>query len=209
MLKNHSNIVIKIIIIVGMLVATISLYLLLSIETPSKPLAGEGGTGDANIEIGGDFELINQDGNVFNSNSLKGRLSLIYFGFTYCPDICPTSLQKIMEVIDALEKYKIDIKFVFITIDPHRDTCNILKNYLQNFNEKFIGLTGSDDQIKKVANQFKVYYAKVGDDENYMIDHSSFIYLMDRQGKYIKHFYLNSSSQEIVDFVRVEEQNKK
>ena len=74
---------------------------------------------------------------------------------------------------------------------------------MRNFNENFIGLTGSDDQTKKVANQFKVYNAKVRDDENYMIDYSSFIYLMDRQGKYI-FFYLNSSSQEIVDFFRVE-----
>lgn len=202
--KNYSNIVIKIIIMLGLLVAVTSLYLLLSIEIPPKPLAGEGEQHKDDVQIGGDFQLIDQNGKVFTSDQLEGKLSLIYFGFTYCPDICPTSLQKILEVYNTLQKYNINIQFVFITIDPARDTPQVLKQYLGHYNTNFIGLTGSEKQIKEVADKFKVYYAKVdNDDHKYMMDHSSFIYLMNQEGKYIKHFYFNSGPQDIIDYVRL------
>ncbi|WP_341751807.1 MULTISPECIES: SCO family protein [unclassified Candidatus Tisiphia] len=205
----QANIVIKIILVVGLLITIMSLYFWLSFDIPQKPLAGKGGEDNIDVQIGGNFELTDQDGKTFNSDNLKGKLSLIYFGFTYCPDICPTSLQKLTEVINTLDKYKIDVEFVFITVDPQRDTPAVLKEYLKHFNSKFIGLTGNEQQIKEVADKFKVYYAKANDGENYMIDHSSFSYLMDQQGKYIKHFYLNSSAQEIIDFIRVKQQNQK
>ncbi len=201
--KYQVNVIIKSILAVSLLITIMSLYLWLSINTSQKPLAGEGGGHNIDIPIGKKFELTNQDGRIFNSDSLKGKLSLIYFGFTYCPDICPTSLQKLTEVIDTLNKYKINIELVFITIDPNRDTPTVLKEYLKHFNPKFIGLTGNEKQIKEVADKFKVYYAKAGDGEDYMINHSSFIYLMNQQGEYIKHFYLNSAAQEIIDFIRV------
>lgn len=205
--RQQSNNFMKVVIGMGLLIGVISLYLLLSIETPKKPLAGKGDNNEQNIEIGGDFELIDQEGKIFNSKSLNGKLSLIYFGFTYCPDICPTSIQKITEVIKVLEKYKIDITPVFITIDPERDTAAMLKEYLKHFNDKFIGLTGTPQQIKKVADKFKVYYAKVDMGPNhggsYMLDHSSFVYLIDEEGKYIQHFYLNSKQEEIIEYVRV------
>jgi protein SCO1/2 len=203
----RSNVIIKIIIVVGLLIAVTSLYLLLSIKIPEKPLAGQGGGGNADVQIGGDFELIDQDAKIFNSDSLKGKLSLVYFGFTFCPDICPMSMQKLTEVINTLRQYQVDVTFVFVTIDPERDTPEVLKEYLKNFDNKFIGLTGSKEQIQQVADQFKVYYSKAHDQGNYMVDHSSFTYLMDHEGNYLKHFYLDSSSQEIVDFVRVMKQN--
>ncbi|MDR0296836.1 MAG: SCO family protein [Rickettsia sp.] len=208
--KRHANIIIGTIIVVGLLITIMSLYLWLSVDTSQKPLAGRGGGYNDDVQIGGKFELTEQDGKIFNSDSLKGKLSLIYFGFTYCPDICPTSLQKITEVINTLDKYKIAVEFVFITIDPERDTSDVLKEYLKHFNPKFIGLAGSKQQIKEVADKFKVYYAKIDtNSEDYMLDHSSFVYLMDRQGKYVKHFYLNSSAQEIIEFIRIMEQNQK
>ncbi|WP_341764502.1 SCO family protein [Candidatus Tisiphia endosymbiont of Beris chalybata] len=200
----HSNMVIKIVITIGLLITVTSLYLLLSIEVPPKPLTGEGDMHKNEVQIGGDFELIDQNGKVFNSDKLKGKFSLIYFGFTYCPDICPTSLQKIVEVYNTLQKYQINIQFAFITIDPKRDTPLVLKEYLSHFNPQFIGLTGSEQQIKAVADIFKVYYAKVGGEgEDYMLDHSSFLYLMNQEGKYLKHFYLNSTPQEIIEYVRL------
>jgi len=205
--RQHSNNFMKIVIGMGLLIGVVALYLLLSIETPKKPLAGKGYNNEPNIEIGGDFELIDQEGEIFNSKRLNGKLSLIYFGFTYCPDICPASIQKITEVIKVLEKYKIDITPVFITIDPERDTSAMLKEYLKHFNNKFIGLTGTAQQIKEVADKFKVYYAKVDMGPNhagsYMLDHSSFVYLIDEKGKYIQHFYLNSPQEEIIEYVRV------
>ncbi|MDN3030417.1 MAG: SCO family protein [Candidatus Tisiphia sp.] len=208
--KRQANVIIGIIITLGLLITITSFYLWLSFETPQKPLAGRGRGYNDDVQIGGKFELTDQDDKIFNSDNLKGKLSLIYFGFTYCPDICPTSLQKIMEVINTLDKYKIDVEFVFITIDPKRDSSDVIKEYLKHFNSKFIGLTGSEQQIKEVADKFKVYYAKIDtNSEDYMLDHSSFVYLMDRQGKYVKHFYLNSSAQEIIEFIRVMEQQKK
>lgn len=199
--------IIKIIITIGLAVGIISLYLLFSIDTPTKPISGNGNMVKENVQIGGDFILIDQDGKTFNSASLKGKLSLIYFGFTYCPDICPTTLQKLAEVLKTLDKYKIDVTPVFITIDPERDNIRVLKEYLAHFHNKIIGLTGSAAKIKEAADKFKVYYARA-DTQNhrtneYMIDHSSFIYLMDKNGKYMKHFYMNASPQEIIEFIRI------
>lgn len=207
--KGKSNIIIKVVIGTGLLVSVLSLYLLLSVRQPQKPIAGQGEIQNM-AQIGGDFRLTDQEGTEFSSESLKGNFSLIYFGFTYCPDICPTSLHKISEVMSTLDKYKIPVKPVFITIDPKRDTPALLKEYLKHFHPRYIALTGTDEQIKDVTEKFKVFYAKVeGDDNSYMIDHSSFVYLMDEEGRYVKHFYLNTPPQEIVDFIRVHSQKTK
>jgi protein SCO1/2 len=198
---------IKIFLVIGAALITISLYVLLSNPLPQKPIAGEGGGINDNDAIGGDFNLIDQNGKAFSSDQLKGKLSLIYFGFTYCPDVCPTSLQKITEVINTTDKYRIDVTPVFITIDPQRDTSELLKEYLGHFHPKFIGLTGTPEEIKKAADKFKVYYARSSSTDpsnsNYMLDHTSFCYLMDKKGKYMKHFYLNSTAEEIIDYIRV------
>lgn len=198
--------VIKIIIGVSLLIGVGALYLLLSLKTPDKPLAGQVNIYEDNAEIGGDFELIDQNGELFNSDELKGKLSLIYFGFTSCPDICPTSLNKITKAVEILSENKIDIVPVFITIDPSRDTPAVLKEYLKHFHPKFIGLTGDEKQIREVADKFKVYYAKAAsendNEQDYMLDHSSFTYLMDKNGKYFKHFYLDSTPSEIMEFLK-------
>jgi protein SCO1/2 len=180
---------------------------LFTFESVPKPIAGHGDIIRDNVSIGGDFQLTDQNGQIFHSNSLKGRLSIIYFGFTYCPDICPTSLNKLSDVLNILDKYQIDIVPIFISIDPHRDNPQILKEYLQHFHRKLIGLTGTNEQIKAVADKFKVYFARSqSTNQNniqYMIDHTSFIYFMDRNGKYLKHFYLDSKVEEIVEFIRI------
>ncbi|HJD65137.1 MAG TPA: SCO family protein [Rickettsia endosymbiont of Diachasma alloeum] len=198
--------VIKIIIGVSLLIGVGALYLLLSLKTPDKPLAGQVNIYEDNAEIGGDFELIDQNGELFNSDELKDKLSLIYFGFTSCPDICPTSLNKITKAVEILSENKIDIVPVFITIDSSRDTPAVLKEYLKHFHPKFIGLTGNEKQIREVADKFKVYYAKVASEsdnnQDYILDHSSFTYLMDKNGKYLKHFYLDSAPKEIMEFLK-------
>lgn len=198
--------VIKIIIGVSLLIGVGALYLLLSLKTPDKPLAGQVNIYEDNAEIGGDFELIDQNGEIFSSDELKGKLSLIYFGFTSCPDICPTSLNKITKAVEILSENKIDIVPVFITIDSSRDTPAVLKEYLKHFHPKFIGLTGNEKQIREVADKFKVYYAKAASEndnnQDYILDHSSFTYLMDKNGKYLKHFYLDSAPSEIMEFLK-------
>lgn len=206
--KNKKNIsaITKIIIILSIVIAALSTYILIMFELPNKPLAGQGGGINDNVPIGGEFILTDQDGNKFSSDKMKGRLSLVYFGFTYCPDICPTTLNKLSTVIRTLEKYNIDILPIFITIDPARDTTVSLKEYLGHFHPKFIGLTGSETELKHVADLYKVFYARSNatyDSSNYMIDHSSFVYLMDKKGKYMKHFYMSSTAEEIIEYIRV------
>lgn len=202
----------KLIIILSIIIAAISTYILLTVDLADKPIAGRGGLDENSAmaeSIGGDFQLTDYNGDVFSSDQLKGKLSLVYFGFTYCPDICPTSLQKIAKVLEVLDKYNIDVTPVFITVDPERDKIKTLKEYLGHFNNKIIGLTGTPEEIAEVADKFKVYYAKseshdlneAGD--NYMIDHSSFIYLMDKDFRYMKHFYMDNKPEEIIEQIRV------
>lgn len=205
---NHkeSKKVARVIIILSMIIAAISMYIVLTIDLSDKPLAGQGGDPIGEAQIGGDFVLTDQNGNEFNSKMMRGKLSLIYFGFTFCPDICPTSLQKLTQVLSTLDKYQIDVLPIFITVDPARDTSAFLKEYLSHFHEKFIGLTGTEKQIREVADLYKVFYAVAGDGaegDKYMLDHSSFVYLMDKNGKYMKHFYMSSTPEEIIEYIRV------
>lgn len=196
----------KAVIILASFIAAVSLYIILMVDLPNKPIAGRGGIHD-DVPIGGKFTLTDHNGNKFSSQQMNGHLSLVYFGFTYCPDICPTSLNKLSEVITTLDKYQIDIIPIFISVDTERDTPAILKEYLSHFHPKLIGLTGTAEEVKYVAEIYKVFYAKVtpseGNSSNYMIDHSSFVYLMDKNGKYLKHFYMSDSAEEIVNYIRL------
>jgi protein SCO1/2 len=141
--------------------------------------------------IGGPFTLVDQDGRTVISDSLKGKPTLIYFGFTYCPDVCPTSLLLMETAVeqlgpDAAKK----VNLVFITVDPERDTPALLKGYVPNFGPSFIGLTGTPQQVADVARAFRVYYQKVPgkDGGPYLMDHSSIVYLLDRNGRFVTHF---------------------
>lgn len=205
--NNASKKVAKIIIILSIIIAAISMYILIAIELPTKPLAGQGGALEEDVQIGGSFILTDHNGNEFNSDTMNGKLSLVYFGFTFCPDICPTSLQKLTQVLSTLDKYQIDVLPIFITVDPSRDTPELLKEYLGHFHEKFIGLTGSEEQIEEVADLYKIFYSvaegATTEDGKYMLDHSSFVYLMDKRGKYMKHFYMSSTPDEIIEYIRI------
>lgn len=201
-----SKIVTKIVIILSIIIAALSLYILVTIDLTDKPLAGQGGMAD-DVQIGGEFTLTDHNGNEFNSNMMQGKLSLVYFGFTYCPDICPTSLQKLTKVLSTLDKYQIEVLPIFITLDPPRDTPALLKEYLGHFHQNLIGLTGSKKKIKEVADLYKVFYTMAEGastkDDKYMLDHTSFVYLMDKKGKYMKHFYMNSTPEEMIEYIRI------
>lgn len=156
--------------------------------------------GGSRPAIGGPFALVDQDGKPFTSDELKGKPTLIYFGFTYCPDVCPTSLL-LMEA--ALEQLGPDaakkVNVVFITIDPERDTPELLKGYVPNFGPTFIGLTGAPQQIADVARAYRVYYQKVPSKDGgpYLMDHSSIIYLLDRNGRFVTHFTHDAKAEAI------------
>jgi protein SCO1/2 len=139
--------------------------------------------------IGGPFNLITSDNEKFTEKNLIGKFSIIYFGFTHCPDICPDELDKLGIILNDLKKKKnIELQPIFITCDPARDTPDVLKEYLSEFHPDIIGLTGDYDEIKKCCRNYRVYFStprdlKPGDD--YLVDHSIFFYLMDPEGEFI------------------------
>lgn len=151
--------------------------------------------------IGGPFTLTDHTGQARTEKDLQGKLSLIYFGYTYCPDVCPTALQVMSVAVDNLGDKAKGVTPVFITVDPERDTVAHLKKYVSNFHKDMIGLTGTADQIKNAAKVYRVYYRKAEADKNasdeYLMDHSSVVYLMDRDGRYITHFTHQSQSEDI------------
>jgi cytochrome oxidase Cu insertion factor (SCO1/SenC/PrrC family) len=136
--------------------------------------------------IGGPFTLTDQTGRTRSDSEFRGKLMIVYFGYTFCPDVCPTDLMAITQALDALGSSAENIQPIFITIDPERDT-KVLAEYLNAFHKSFIGLTASPEDIRKLANSYKAFYAKVpgvaGGD--YVIDHTGVIYLIGKGGEYL------------------------
>jgi protein SCO1/2 len=155
--------------------------------------------------LGGPFTLVDQNGKPFSSDTLKGKPTLIYFGYAFCPDVCPTSLL-LMET--AIEKLGPDtarkVNLVFITIDPERDTPTLIKGYVENFSPTFIGLTGTEEQIAQAARAYRVYYQKrpSKDGSPYLMDHSSIVYVLDRNGRFVTHFTHEAKAEAIAAAVQ-------
>ena len=143
----------------------------------------------AGDDIGGAFRLINQHGIITTDKDLKGKPVLLYFGFTSCLHICPTDLSKMAWLAKKLEQEKkIEITPVFITLDPERDTMNKLANYITQFHPRFVGLTGPMKSIVKAADKYHVYFKKIPIENSYVIDHSTFMFLLGENGEYLMHF---------------------
>jgi protein SCO1/2 len=152
----------------------------------------------ATTTIGGPFALVDQNGTMRHPEDFRGRLMLIYFGYTYCPDVCPTELQTMSEAIDRLGSKGDAVQPIFITVDPARDTPEQLKSYAENFHPRLLALTGSAEQIAQVARTYKVFYQPVKQaDGDYLMDHSSIVYLMDREGHYLAHFGGNLNAEQM------------
>ena len=136
--------------------------------------------------VGGPFTLIDQDGRTRSDSEFRGKLMIVYFGFTFCPEVCPADLMAITQALDALGPEARNIQPIFITVDPERDTA-VLKDYVAAFHPSFIGLTGSPDEIRKIANSYKAFYARAPGERSgeYSIDHAGVIYLMGREGEYL------------------------
>lgn len=134
--------------------------------------------------LGKDLALTGTDGKPYNLEALKGKVTIVLFGFTQCPDVCPTSLAELTQVMKLLGNEAKRVQVVLITVDPERDTPEVLRAYVSGFDPQFLGLTGTLEQIKKAAASFKVYFAKnAGVQGNYSLDHSASFYLMDAQGE--------------------------
>ena len=138
--------------------------------------------------IGGPFKLVDQNGRPVDQSILNGKWTAIYFGFTYCPDACPTTLQALAEARKKLGRRAEDLQVALISVDPERDTPAQMKLYLDNqaFPPGTIGLTGTPEQVAHAAKSFKVYYKKVGEGADYTVDHASIVYLMDPKGRFVQ-----------------------
>lgn len=156
--------------------------------------------------IGGSFTLVDQDGKTVTDRDLRGHLTLVYFGYTYCPDVCPTTLTDIADALDKLGPEGDGVVPLFITIDPARDTPEQLKMYVGHFSKRLIGLTGTEEQVAAAARAYRVYYAKVHEKgaapDDYVMDHTSVIYLMGRDGKFLAHFTHDASPDDIAARIR-------
>ncbi len=159
-------------------------------------------TGEA--DIGGPFSLIDQNGARRNDEEFRGRYMLVFFGFTYCPDICPTTLAILSAALDDIGPLADDIVPILITVDPERDTPEILKPYLSVFGDEFVGLTGTKEEIDNAVAAYRAFYQIVeGEGENdYLVDHSTIIYLMDDRGEFVTNYNLNMGPEAIAADLR-------
>lgn len=163
---------------------------------PARHMAGGLVHADFTLQTGGKKGAVK----TVTSKELRGKYLLVYFGFTHCPDICPTTLLLMNNAINQMGDKAGKIQPVFISVDPQRDTPSVAAEYASHFGKNFLGLSGSPEQIKHAADAFKVYYSKVEDKGSalgYMVDHSGFIYLMGPDGNYLAHFEHHASEQEL------------
>jgi protein SCO1/2 len=147
--------------------------------------------------IGGPFQLTDQNGKTVTDKNLKGKPTLIFFGYTHCPDVCPTSLFETSEVLRAMGKDADKVNAIFISVDPERDTPAAMKDYLSSFDPHLEGLSGDPAETAKVITSYRVYAKKVPTkDGDYTMDHTALIYLMDRDGRFVSPFNLKRTPEE-------------
>jgi protein SCO1 len=147
--------------------------------------------------IGGPFQLTDQAGQTVTDQNLKGKPTLIFFGFTHCPDVCPTSLFEISEVLKAMGKDADRVNALFVSVDPERDTAAAMKDYLSSFDPHLKGLTGNPEAVAKVLSAYRVYSKKVPlKDGDYTMDHTALVYLLDRDGRFVSPFNLKRTPAE-------------
>ena len=147
------------------------------------------------VALGGPFSLTDQNGAARTEKDFQGKYMLVFFGYTYCPDVCPTTLAVMSEALKMIGQRADKIAPIFITVDPKRDTPDKLKSYLDSFGPQFVGLTGSGQDIASVAKAYRVYYREQSPDQkgNYAVDHSGVVYLMDPNGMFVANYSLETS----------------
>lgn len=161
---------------------------------------GQSGTGTASV--GGPFSLTTQEGRTLTDKDLRGAPFLVFFGFTHCPDICPTKLFEISEVLRAAGPKGEKLRALFVTVDPERDTVEAMREYVANFDPRIVALTGTPEQVAQAAKAYRVYYKKVPQGDDYTMDHTGILYLMDPQGRFITHFTPNTPPAEMTARIR-------
>lgn len=150
---------------------------------PSAPISAEV-TSTGQPQVGGPFQLVDEEGRTVDQTILNGKWSLVFFGFTYCPDYCPTTLNMLEAARRELGAQADDLQVIFISVDPARDTPKAMKDYLSTWSTDVTGLTGTPEQVKAAADAYRAVYEKVGDGESYTMNHSLTIYLMGPDGQF-------------------------
>jgi len=156
-------------------------------------------------KIGGTFDLIDHNGKPCKSEDFQGQWLLLYFGFTHCPDICPEELEKVAEVTDLFEKDKRPIQPIFISVDPKRDGVKEISEYVKEFHPKLIGVTGTEDQIKKTCKSYRVYYSPgpKDEDEDYIVDHTIIVYVINPEGEFVDYYGQTKSAKMIYNSINM------
>jgi cytochrome oxidase Cu insertion factor (SCO1/SenC/PrrC family) len=151
--------------------------------------------------VGGPIELSDQWGRVRSLADFRGKLVLLYFGFASCPDVCPTDLAVIGEALRRLGRRAEEVQPLFITLDPQRDTVEVLREYVAAFHPRFVALRGSEAQTREVATRYKVFYEKVPMAKGYAIDHMAFTFVLDREGRYVAFLPPGTSAERMASMV--------
>ena len=180
------------------LLALVLGYLVAALTHPTPPL----NQAAPNFSLDGEFNLVDETGKLVTQESYTGKFKLVYFGFTFCPDVCPLQLEVVSRALDIAKISPDWLTTLFITLDPERDRPEDMAIYTDNFHKNIIGLTGSLDQIQQAAKAYKVYFQKVSDSETtggYTVDHSSIVFLMGPDNNYRQHFTHRDSAEDIAE----------
>lgn len=155
--------------------------------------------------VGAPFTLTDSQGKARSLSDFQGKVVLIYFGYMFCPDICPTDLANIARLLALLDTDSAKVQAIFITLDPARDTQELIGQYVGHFDKRILGLRGTEAQTKELATQYKTFYEKIKvNGRQYLVDHTAFIYLMDRAGKYVAFFPPGTTPERMATMVREE-----
>ena len=193
--------------IVALASAAIALGLLIAVgvrlwHAPGPGIAVEEKGVSGAALVGGPFTLTDQHGKRIADSDFRGRFMLVYFGYSFCPDVCPTDLAAMATAIDRLGPEGDLVQPIFITIDPERDTVERLAEYAPLFHPRLVALTGTPAEIAEAARAYRVYYEKAGDTPDYLMNHSGIVYLMDPDGRFLTHFPQGTSPEEMALKIR-------
>ncbi len=191
-MRRSRTIVLAAAVVVAAMAAGLGMRLILTGDAPGNFPGQSGFVGlPDEVKIGGPFSLVDHRGRAVTDQDFRGQFMLMFFGYTFCPDICPTELQTVGDAIDRMGPAGRKVVPVFVSVDPERDTVDVLNEYVPNFHPRMVGLTGTKEQVASVAKAYRVFYAKTpapggkveGADADYLMSHSSFIYLVGPDGR--------------------------